>query len=106
MGEARGEPVGAKNQKLSRECSVLASKVRVSSFLVRGDPIKAGYAGVEVLGGCDWVKRERGSDGAKNQKPSREGLVWPSEVWVSSVLGRGDPIGVGYAGVGVVGGGY
>ena len=44
--------------------------------------------------------------GAKNQKLSRKGSVLASEVWVSSVLGRGDPIGVGYAGVGVVGGGY
>ena len=80
---ARGAGWGQKNQKLSREGSVLASKVRASSFLVRGDHIKAGYAGVEVLGGCDWVTRERGSDGAKNQKPSRKGLVLPSEVWVS-----------------------
>ena len=51
LGVARGEPVGAKIQKLSREGSVLASKVRASSFLVRGDPIGVGYAGVGVVGG-------------------------------------------------------
>ena len=58
MGEVRGELVGAKNQKLSRKGSVLASEVWVSSVLGRGDPIGVGYAGVEVLRGCGWAKCE------------------------------------------------
>ena len=34
----------------------MANEMRVGSFLDRGDLIGAGYTGVEVLGGCDWVK--------------------------------------------------
>jgi hypothetical protein len=54
--------LGQKNQKPSRGGSVLASETRVGLFWGRGDPIGAGYARVEVLGGrgprlwspCSW----------------------------------------------------
>ena len=61
-----------------------------------------GWAGVEVVRGCDWVRREGGLVWAKNQKLSRGGSVLVSEMWAGSVWGRGDSIGAGYAGVEVV----
>ena len=70
----------------------------------RGEPIGAGYAGVEVPGGCDWVKREGDWFGHINQKPSGRGSVLANEMREGSFLGRGDPIGAGYAGVEVLGG--
>ena len=54
----RGDWFGHINQKPSGRGSVLANEMRAGSFLDRGDLIGAGYAGVEVLGGCDWVKLE------------------------------------------------
>ena len=70
--------------------------------MVRGDPIGAGYAEVEVLGGCGWAKCEGSWLGPKNQKLNREGSVLASKVRASSFLVRGDPIGAGYAGVEVL----
>ena len=48
--------------------------MRAGSFLGRGDPIKAGYAGVEVPGGCNWVKCEGGLVWVKNPKTELLGL--------------------------------
>jgi hypothetical protein len=41
----------------------------------KGDPIRAGYAGVEVLERCDRVMRKGGLFGPINQKPSHKGSV-------------------------------
>jgi len=48
---ARGGLFGLKNQKPSCGGSVLASEMQAGLIWGRGDPIGAGYAGVEVLGG-------------------------------------------------------
>ena len=88
-----------KKKRLSGRGSVLATKVRVGLFLGGGDPIRVGYTGIEVWGGCDWVTCERGVVWAKKQKLSHGGLVLTNEMWVGLFWGRGDPIGVGHAGV-------
>ena len=46
-----------KKQKSSREGSVMTSDMQAGSFLGRGDLIRALYAGAEVQGGCDRVRR-------------------------------------------------
>ena len=51
---------GPKKQKPTCGGSVLASEVRAGSFLGREDPIQVGYAGIEVQGGRDQVRRETG----------------------------------------------
>ena len=56
----RGDWFGHINQKLSRRGLVLANKMQEGSFLGREKLIVAGYAGIEVPGGCDWVKRKGG----------------------------------------------
>ena len=61
----------------------------------RGDPIGAGYAGVEVVVGCDWVRREGGLVVAIKAKPSREGSALANETRRGLFSGRGDPIGAG-----------
>ena len=80
----------------------MVSEMWVGSVLGRGDPIGAGYVGVEVVRGRDRAKCKGGWFGPKNQKPSHWGSVLASEMQVGLILGRGDPIGAGYAGVEVV----
>ena len=47
----------------------------MSLFLDRGDPIRAGYAGIEVKGGCNRVRCEGGGLGQKTKtKPWRLGF--------------------------------
>ena len=55
-----GGLVWAKNQKSSHRGSVLVSKMWAGSVWGRGNLIGAGYAGVEVMRGCDWVRRKGG----------------------------------------------
>ena len=61
----------------------------------RGDPIKAGYAGVEVVGGCDWARCKGVLVVAKKAKPSWGGSVLANEMWggffrvEGTLLGRG-----------------
>ena len=74
----------------------------IGSVLSRGNPIGAGYAGVEVARGHDRAKCKGGWFGPKNQKLSHWGLVLASKMQAGSIWGRGDPIGVGYAGFEVV----
>jgi hypothetical protein len=52
----------------------LANEMRAGSFLGRGDPIEAGYAGVEAPGGCNWVKHEGGLVWVKKPKTEPLGL--------------------------------
>ena len=84
-----------KKQKPSREGSVLANKMRGGFLSGRGDPIGAGYAVVEVVVGCDWVRREGGLVVAIKAKPSREGSALANETRRGLFSGRGDPIGAG-----------
>ena len=92
--------------KKKKSCGrlVLASEMQVGSFWDRGDHIEAGYTGVEVQGGCDWVRCERGPVWAKNQKPNHRGSVLASKMWVGLILDRGDPIRAEYTGIEVQGG--
>ena len=46
----------------------MASKVWVSLLLSRGDPIRVGYASIEVQGGHNVVRGERGVVWAKKTK--------------------------------------
>ena len=70
----RGDWFGHINQKPSHRGSVLANEMQVGLFLGRGDPIGEGYTGVEVPGGCDWVKCEGGLVWVKNPKTELLGL--------------------------------
>jgi hypothetical protein len=94
--------VWGKKPKRSRRGSVLANETWGGFFSGRGDPIGAGYTVVEVVVGCDWVRHEGGLVVAKKAKPSCGALVLVNEMWGAFLLGRGDPIGVGYAVVEVV----
>jgi hypothetical protein len=75
----------------------LANKTRRGFLSGRGDPIGAGYAGVEVVGGCDWARCKGVLVVAKKAKPSWGGSVLANEMWGGFFSGRGDPIGAGYA---------
>ena len=98
----KGVLVVAKKAKPSCGGSVLANETRGGFFSGRGDPIGAGYAVVEVVVGCDWVRREGGLVVAKKAKPSCGASVLANEMWGAFLSGRGDPIGAGYAVVEVV----
>ena len=80
----------------------MANKTRRGFLSGRGDPIGAGYAGVEVVGGCDWARCKGVLVVAKKAKPSCGALVLVNEMWGAFLSGRGDPIGAGYAVVEVV----
>ena len=77
----------------------MANEMRGGFLSGRGDPIGAGYAVVEVVVGCDWVRRKGGLVVAKKAKPSCGGSVLANEMRGGFLSGRGDPIGAGYAGV-------
>ena len=55
----------------------MASKVRAGLFWGRKDPIGAGYAGIEVQGGHDRVRREGGLIWAKSALRPSFVLPWP-----------------------------
>jgi hypothetical protein len=75
----------------------LANKMRRGFLSGRGDPIGAGYAGVEVVGGCDGARCKGVLVVAKKAKPSWGGSVLANQMWGGFFSGRGDPIGAGYA---------
>ena len=58
----------------------MASEVRVGCKSGRRNPVGAGYVGVEVLGGWDWVRREGRLIWAKISKTEPWGLGLASEV--------------------------
>ena len=80
----------------------MANEMRRGFLSGRRDPIGAGYAEVEVVGGCDWVRCTGVLVVAKKAKPSWGGSVLANERWGGFFSGRGDPIGAGYAVVEVV----
>ena len=57
----------------------MASEVRAGSFLGREDHIWAGYAGIEVQGGRDRVRRKGAWFGPKKIPPSHGGSVLVSD---------------------------
>src|ERR1700676_4633094 len=93
--------VWGKKPKRSRGGSALANETRRGFLSGRGNPIGAGYAGVEVVGGCDWARCKGVLVVAKKAKPSCGGSVLANETRGGFFSGRGDPIGGGDAGVGV-----
>jgi hypothetical protein len=52
--------LGQKTKNQAMGGSVLANKTWVGSFEGKWDPIGAGYTGIEVVRGHDWVRCERG----------------------------------------------
>jgi hypothetical protein len=64
-------------------------------FLGRENPVGVGYAGVEVLGGCNCVRHKGGPIVVKKPKPSCGGLVLANEMQGSLDLHSGVVIGVG-----------
>ena len=89
-----GGLVVAKKAKPSCGASVLANEMWGAFLSGRGDPIGAGYAVVEVVVGCDWVRREGGLVVAIKAKPSCGGSALANETRKDLFSGRGDPIGV------------
>jgi hypothetical protein len=84
----------AKKTKPSCGASVLANEMWGTFISGRGDPIGAGYAVVEVVVGCDWVRREGGLVVAIKAKPSCGGSALANETRKDLFSGRRDPIGV------------
>jgi hypothetical protein len=60
QARCKGGWFGPENQKLSHWGSVLAREMRAGLILGRGDPIRVGYAVVEVVRGCNWLRCKRG----------------------------------------------
>jgi hypothetical protein len=83
---------------LAEPAGTLANKTRGGCFLGIGDLVGVGHAGFEVVGGCDWGRREGTLAGAKNQKQSCRSSVLVNDPQGGCFLGRGNPVGVGYAG--------
>ena len=71
----------------------MANEMWGAFLLGRGDPIGAGYTVVEVVVGCDWVRREGGLVVAKKAKPSHGGSALANEKWSDLFSSRGYPIG-------------
>ena len=89
-----GGLVVAKKAKPSCGALVLANEMWGAFFSGRGDPIGVGYAVVEVVVGCDWVRRKEGLVVAIKAKPSCGGSALANETRKDHFSGRGDPIGV------------
>ena len=69
----------------------------------RGFLVGVEYTGVEVVGLLNQVACWGGRIWARSKKPTREGSVFTNDVWGASDLGSGILVGVGYAGVQVLG---
>ena len=89
-----GGLVVAKKAKPSCGASVLANEMWEAFLSGRGDPIGAGYTVVEVVVGCDWVRREGGLVVAINAKPSCGGSALANETRRDLFSGRVNPIGM------------
>ena len=88
-----------KNQKSSRGGSVLAIEVRAGLYLGRGDPIRVGYARIEVQGGRERVRREGPGLGQNNKNRAVEARFWLSKCgragfWVEGTLLRRGTLGL------------
>jgi hypothetical protein len=63
--------------------------------LGRGDPIRAGYAGVEVMGGCNWVRRKGAGCGKKNHNRAAGARFWQTQYGGASCQVEGPYLGGG-----------